>query len=200
MSIKNFIRNRNVCITDYFNVYSDFREVKYKKLNIDFHKLKYANKEEDTIDFFNLFFTKYISYIKIDKTYQYIFVMKKIHNYENILKNILKIHNDFDITFIIIEQQYNNLLIDKNKDDFLCQYIFSILTKNKNNNCVLISNDRFRDRNTYTHLFVNNSIHITILNKLLKSTLSVEIDKNITSSFYKINSCGVSKHDLDKIC
>ena len=50
----------NVYIVDFLNIFSDFREIKYKKDNIDFHSVKHCNKEQDTYDFFKLFFSKYI--------------------------------------------------------------------------------------------------------------------------------------------
>ena len=51
-----------IYICDYLNIFSDFREIKYKKLNIDFHTVKHMNKERDTYEFFELFFKKYIKY------------------------------------------------------------------------------------------------------------------------------------------
>lgn len=196
MSLKNLVKTHKVCITDYLNVFSDFREIKYKRLGLNFHTLKYTNKKEDTFDFFELFFTKYTKFVKTDSSYQYLFVLKKIYNYEQILLDVLKLYNNLDIKFIIIDEVYSNILIDKNKDDFLCQYIFSVLTKFKNEQCVLISNDKFRDRNTYINLFNNTNINITILDKIQKINLSVNIDKNITSNFYKIHSLGLSKMKL----
>jgi hypothetical protein len=125
-----------VYIVDFLNIFSDFREIKYKKQNVDFHSVKHSNKEQDTYDFFKLFFSKYIDYVNIDKSSQFYFVMKKLNDYETILDNIMRTH-EFNMKFIIIEDKFNNDILDKNKDDFLCQYFFYILQKN--NRCILIS-------------------------------------------------------------
>ena len=45
-----------VYIVDFFNIFSDFREIKYKRQNIDFHSIKHDTKNQDTYDFFKLFF------------------------------------------------------------------------------------------------------------------------------------------------
>ena len=148
-----------VYIVDFLNIFSDFREIKYKKQNVDFHSVKHSNKEQDTYDFFKLFFSKYIDYVNIDKTSQFYFVMKKLNDYETILDNIMRTHYDFNMKFIIIEDKFNNNILDKNKDDFLCQYFFYILQKN--NQCVLISNDKYRDKRSYIKLF-NFDIFISV--------------------------------------
>ena len=141
---------------DYLNLFSDYREIKYKKDNIDFHEVKHNNKEKDTIEFFRLFFTKYIKYVNINRDSNFIFVMKKITNYNDILYKILEIYNDIDIRFIIIESKYKDNIVDKSKDDFLCQYIFQFLVF-KNDNCVLISNDKYRDRDLYIKIFQSDN-------------------------------------------
>ena len=160
----------NVYIVDFLNIFSDFREIKYKKDNIDFHSVKHCNKEQDTYDFFKLFFSKYIDYVQIEKTSKFYFVMKKLNDYETILDNIMKNHSEFNMRFIIIEDKYDNIILDKNKDDFLCQYFFYILQKN--NNCVLISNDKYRDKKNYIKLF-NFDISIRVVN-YNKKTSSLE--------------------------
>ena len=43
-------------VIDFFNIFSDYREIIYKKRDIDFHSVKHENKEKDTYDFFHLFF------------------------------------------------------------------------------------------------------------------------------------------------
>lgn len=176
-----------IYIIDFLNVFSDFREIKYSKNNIDFHSVKHLNKEQDTLDFFLVFFTKYINYIGINKKANFIFVLKKITNYDNILYKIINLYKEINMRFIIIESKYNIEILDKNKDDFLCQYIFSFLIYN-NDNCTLISNDKYRDRNIYVKQFqesiIDTSIHV--IKKNLKSN-KIEHDTKIIS--FQENIC-----------
>lgn len=162
----NLNTSKMIYIIDHLNTFSDYREIKYKMKNIDFHSVKHENKEIDTIEFFELFFTKYIKTINIDINSNFIFILKKITNYENILLKILKKYCNVNMRFIIIESKYNELLLDKNKDDFLCQYIFCFLMKH-NDNCILISNDQYRDLPTYVKKY--NNINIKILQNNIKS-------------------------------
>lgn len=201
---KEKVLDQKVYIVDFLNIFSDFREIKYKKYDIDFHSVKHCNKEQDTYDFFNLFFTKYIEYVKIDKSSQFYFVMKKLNNYDNTLDNIIKMHKIFNIKFIIIEDKYNNDILDKNKDDFLCQYFFYIL--HKTNNCILISNDKYRDKKDYVKLF-NFDIFIRVVNynrksdTLDKTILKIHITDTISNDILlqKYTRCTIPKRDLDNI-
>lgn len=194
----------NVYIVDFLNIFSDFREIKYKKDNIDFHSVKHCNKEQDTYDFFKLFFSKYIDYVQIEKTSKFYFVMKKLNDYETILDNIMKTHSEFNMRFIIIEDKYDKVILDKNKDDFLCQYFFYILQKN--NNCILISNDKYRDKKNYIKLF-NFDISIRVVNynkktsSLEKSTLTIKLTDSISDNmiFQKYTRCTIPKRDLNLI-
>lgn len=203
-NIKPIVAKKKVYIIDFLNIFSDFREIKYKKENIDFHSVKHSNKEKDTYDFFNLFFTKYIDYVNINNTSQFYFVMKKLHNYEIILDNIMKTHRNFNMKFIIIEDKFKNELLDKNKDDFLCQYFFYILQKT--NDCVLISNDKYRDKGNYIKLF-NFDIFIRVINfnhktnTLEKSILKIQLSDNIGNLIIlqKFNRCTIPKRDLNII-
>lgn len=197
-----------IYVIDFLNTFSDFREIKYKLLNIDFHKVKHVNKVQDTIDFFELFFTKYVAFAKINTTGNFIFVLKKITNYESTLYQILDLYKDKNIRFIIIESKYNNDILDKNKDDFLCQYILSYLIK-KNGNCVLISNDKYRDKEVYVKEFEkqynNTTIRIlkqsksndTIDNCKLDINLERIICHNILSQ--QCERCTVPKNQLKNI-
>lgn len=171
-------------VTDYLNVMSDFREIKYKKQNLDFHKYKHINKERDTIEFFELFFTKYIQYAKIDINNNFIFVLKKIFNYDKILMNILKKYSHVNIRFVIIETKYNVEILDKNKDDFLCQYILCFLMKN-NDKCILISNDKYRDKKSYIKMFNKASIRVLKLD-----------NKKVHESFIELNNIDDTVSDL----
>jgi hypothetical protein len=192
-----------VYIVDFLNIFSDFREIKYKKQNVDFHSVKHSNKEQDTYDFFKLFFSKYIDYVNIDKSSQFYFVMKKLNDYETILDNIMRTH-EFNMKFIIIEDKFNNDILDKNKDDFLCQYFFYILQKN--NRCILISNDKYRDKKSYIKLF-NFDIFIRVINynsktkQLEKSTLKIRLTDSIGDHLIlqKYTRCTIPKRDLNLI-
>lgn len=193
-----------VYIVDFLNIFSDFREIKYKKENVDFHSVKHRNKEQDTYDFFKLFFSKYIDYVNIDRSSQFYFVMKKLNDYEIILDNIMKHHYDFNMKFIIIEDKYNNNILDKNKDDFLCQYFFYVLQKN--NKCILISNDKYRDKRSYIKLF-NFDIFIRVVNydksskKLEKSMLKIRLTDSVSNHMIiqKYKRCTIPKKDLNRI-
>jgi hypothetical protein len=146
-------------------VFSDYREVMYNKKNIDFHAVKHHNVSRDTLRFFDMFFTKYIHHagVTVDETTKFIFIMKKLYNYDDILNKVLKKYNHHNIQFVIIEDRFTNNLLERNKDDFLCQYFFT--TMSKENNCFLISNDKYRDKNNYIHLFDNDIVvSITQLN------------------------------------
>lgn len=200
----NFEKKQKVYIVDFLNIFSDFREIKYKRQNIDFHVIKHTNKIKDTYDFFELFFTKYINHVKIDKSSQFYFVMKKLNNFEVVLHNIIKSYYNLNIKFIIIEDQYSNEILDKNKDDFLCQYFFYILSQT--NDCTLISNDKYRDRQKYIRLFnFDISLQVITLNKttksIEKSILKVELTKTINDKIIsqKYNRCTIPKQKLNSI-
>jgi hypothetical protein len=191
----------NYYIIDFLNIFSDYREIVYKKQNIDFHSVKHNNKEKDTYNFFGLFFTKYIQKVNIKKGSIFIFIMKKINNYDEILNNILNNYIQFNIKFILIEDEYGNKIIDKNKDDFLCQYIFFLLF-DKYKNCTLISNDKYRDKLEYIKLF-NFNINLTVMKKCNNCirNLSFSINKNVLNLMEK-NQCirqTIPKHKLNQI-
>lgn len=203
-------------VIDFFNIFSDYREIIYKKKDIDFHLVKYENKEKDTYDFFNLFFTKYVEKVNINKSKStFIFILKKIHNYECLLNKILLLYPNINIYFFLIENEFNDKMLDKNKDDFLCQYIFFMLFK-KYKNCILISNDKYRDKLEYINMF-DSSFNIKIIkvskvqdNKLItilsnetmkylsNSNVSLTINKNIIKMIEQQNCirCTIPKHKL----
>lgn len=197
-----------IYIIDFLNIFSDFREIKYKKYsNIDFHSVKHINKEKDTLDFFDTFFTKYINYANIEKTANFIFVLKQITNYSTTLYKVIDLYKHFNIRFVIIESNYNIDILDKNKDDFLCQYICSFLMQN-NSNCTLISNDKYRDRCGYVQEFkkiINTIIHVikkdNITNKIEHGKkiiiLQDNICQDIISKVYK--RCTIPKNKLQYI-
>ena len=195
----------NIYVGDYLNLFSDFREMKYKKENVDFHQVKHNNKEKDTIEFFELFFTKYIQYVNINKNSNFIFVMKKITNYDDVLYKILETYNTINIRFIIIESKYENITLDKNKDDFLCQYLFKFLVMN-NDNCILISNDKYRDRDAYIKIFQDSNLNsIKVIqkqqNKLVIENLELKFETSICKSLLneKYRRTVIPKNKLNNI-
>jgi hypothetical protein len=193
-----------IYIIDFFNIFSDYREMKYKKLNIDFHSLKHSNKEQDTTDFFDIFFTKYIQYANIKSHNKFIFIMKKLNNSENLLQQILIKYLHINIQFIIIEEKYSNSILDKNKDDFLCQYFFWYFRQQSN--CFLISNDKYRDKHSYINLF-NFDISLTTLiyNHSTHSLQKKSSFINATQDIPFLNNCNpikrssIPKHKLSLI-
>ena len=200
----NFIaKNNKFYIIDFFNIFSDFREIKYKKLNINFHNIKQNTKKIDTLDFFKLFFTKYIQYSNINQSSVFIFVMKRLYEYENTLIEVLQKYKEFNIQFLIIKTRYNNELLDKNKDDFLCQYIFINYSK-QNINCNLISNDKYRDRLSYLNNYNYMEIIIYNFNRKMQNVEKKEnlynIDKKIVNQmiekYQTYHRCSIPKNKL----
>ena len=193
-----------VYIIDFFNIFSDFREIKYKQSNIDFHNIKHANKSQDTQDFFKLFFSRYIQYANIPKYSRFIFIMKKLNGYQSILEDIVATYRNFNMKLMIIEEKYKDDVLDKNKDDFLCQYIFHVMQKN--NNVILVSNDKYRDRRLYVQRFDFDIALITIKwdklrQALEKMSLKYQVNRNLCSNLIhqKYQRCTIPKHKLTSI-
>lgn len=192
-----------IYVVDFLNTFSDFREIKYKMSSVDFHKVKHKNKDQDTCDFFELFFSKYISSANIDVNGVFMFIMKKITNYEETLYKILEKYKEKDIRFVVIESKYNVDILDKNKDDFICQYISSFL-KTNNTNCILISNDKYRDKKQYVKQFKTVQAIVSIIKKSTdkqliensKTTLDFEklVCENILSQ--NCSRCSVPKNKI----
>lgn len=197
--INKNLPQKKIYINDYFNTFSDFREIKYKLMNTDFHSVKHKNKEIDTFEFFELFFTKYIKSIDIDIKSDFIFILKKITNYEHILIKVLEKYKYINIKFIIIESKYTELLLDKNKDDFLCQYLFCFLMEH-NDNCILISNDKYRDLPDYMTKYTNINIKI-LQNGIIPIQNFINMQSNILGKMNNITykRSVIPKNKLHKI-
>jgi hypothetical protein len=186
------------------NVFSDFREIKYKQKNVDFHSVKHLNKHKDTVEFFDLLFKKYIQFVHLPLSSKFIFVMKKLNGYDDILKSVLEQFSYLDITILTINDKYTNSLVDKNKDDFLCQYLF--MEMQQQSNCTLISNDRYRDKNIYINLF-NFDMHISMIkwnhtqNCVDTVSHSFKINSEFRNKLFLQNCkrCTIPKHNLHKI-
>lgn len=191
-------KESKIYIVDFLNIFSDFREIKYKKENVDFHNVKHFNKTSDTLDFFELFFTRYLDYANINKKSSFLFVMKKLYSYENILQKILKKYENFDIIFLIIEDRYHNNLLEKNKDDFMCQYIFHTLQKT--HDCHLISNDKYRDRVLYLNLFTFD-INLMIISNTAKINIKINLKNTLLNQMItkKYSTCSIPKKKLINI-
>jgi hypothetical protein len=196
--------NYRIYIVDFFNIFSDFREIKYKKENVDFHNVKHTNKMKDTIEFFDLFFTKYIAYVNIDRKSKFIFIMKKLHDYIETLGYILKKYKEYNVEFMIIEDKYDNVVLDKNKDDFLCQYVFYVLSQT--HNCTLVSNDKYRDKKQYVNLFQFDMSICTLewnakIEKINKSVIRYEVNPTVANNLIKqtLYRCTIPKYKLNSI-
>lgn len=191
-----------IYIVDFLNIFSDFREIKYKKNKIDFHNVKYENVLNDTYDFFDMFFNKYTKITNINiKHSNFIFVMKKIQNFETIIKNALKKYPEFNFRFVVIENKFNNETLDKNKDDFLCQYFFYYLKKR--HDCILISNDKYRDLPNYINKFpslIKIKVYKLMSNDLVLTTNTIDIAPDIKNQIDNILSrCSIPKYKLHHI-
>jgi hypothetical protein len=205
------IAKNKIYIIDFFNIFSDFREIKYKKLNINFHNVKQHTKKQDTLDFFKLFFTKYIQYTNIYGSSVFIFVMKRLYEYEDTLLEILELYKNFNIQFVIIKTRYNDIMLDKNKDDFLCQYLFINYSKEHSKEnfmpCNLISNDKYRDRLSYLNNYDNMEIILYNFNlqtnTVNKNEKIYNIDKKIIndmiSKYQNYQRCSIPKNKLYNI-
>ena len=181
-------------VIDFLNIFSDYREIKYKQNGIDFHTIKHEKIKEDTLEFFSLFFTKYIGYINIKSTNNFIFVMKKLNDYDVLLDQVLKSYPSINIQFLVIEDDFSDVLLDKNKDDFLCQYIM-FCTKGS----TLISNDQYRDRFQYMKKYIK--IRTTLIKKDDKCPMDFDINK--TTCYSNMNKecvrCTIPKQRLNII-
>lgn len=160
-------------IIDYFNIFSDFREIYYKKKGIDFHAVKYTNLKIDTDRFFKIFFTVYAEHVSLNLNDDFVFIVKKLNGYEEILKNVLATYSSsrirINIRFMLVVEKYNNKIVDSNKDDFLCQYMMCLYGKDS----ILISNDKYSDTRNYLDAFLGQkTLNIqTLMNKNGKFTI-----------------------------
>jgi hypothetical protein len=167
--------SNKVYIIDFLNIFSDYREMKYLKTNVDFHKVKHNNIEKDTYEFFEMFFGIYIKTLNISKNGRFIFILKSIPEYEILLPKIMEKYIKMDIRFITVMNKMKEVNMDKNKDDFVCQYFYHLLSCDNTLECILVSNDLYRDRLTYIKKYINLELDITVLritNKKINKTES----------------------------
>lgn len=188
---------------DFLNIFSDFREIKYKMQNIDFHTVKHLNILDDTFEFFDMFFTKYIHFANINlSNSNFIFVVKKIPNFETVINNVLTKYSKFNFRFVVIENKFNNDTLDKNKDDFLCQYIYQYFL-NTNKNCTLISNDKYRDLSNYINKFPT-LLKINVIKleskQIAKKQSTIFIQPTIKNKISNIlKRCSIPKYKLHHV-
>jgi hypothetical protein len=184
-----------VYVIDFLNVFSDYRELKYKIMGVDFHKVKYTTLQEDTVEFFNFFFTKYTTRQKLCISSSFIFVMKKLVNYDVVLRGILEDLKHIDIKFVVVTNRYKNKVIDDNKDDFMCQYFLSMYGSSS----YLISNDLYRNKGEYLNMFLHlERIETEIMtSKHVNNTIFL-IDQQVIKNIANLSTtnCSLSKKKL----
>lgn len=188
--------SNEVVIVDFFNIFSDFREIKYQKLNINFHDIKYQTMHNDLYEFFQMFFDKYVTHVGVDMSSTFIFVMKRLYNFDDALKTIVKLYSCIDIHLAVLPDKYFNVLIDKNKDDFLCQYLY-ITLKPQYSKIHLVSNDKYRDKHNYIRLF-NFDLNVVLFNSHQIKKMEVDIyHQSVTSMLTeKIKTTSIPKRQL----
>jgi hypothetical protein len=186
-------------VIDYFNIFSDFREIYYKKKGVDFHLVKHTNLKTDTDMFFKIFFTVYAKHTGLDLSRDFVFIVKKLHGYQDILKNVLESYNMINIRFMLVIEKYNNKIVDSNKDDFLCQYMMCLY----GNDSVLISNDKYADTRNYLDAFLGQkTLNIqTLMNRgglfTIHSCPFIITDKTISSLLkQRMNRSSIPKQNL----
>jgi hypothetical protein len=75
--------------------------------------------------------------------------MKKLYDQSEVMKKVLSDYKEIDIQLFVITHRYPDKLIEKSKDDFMCQYLLTIYP-----NSVLISTDNYTDASCYYDNFV----------------------------------------------
>lgn len=188
-------------VIDFLNLFSDYREIKYKKLNIDFHKIKDQTLVEDCRQFFSLFFSKYITYLTLTKNSHYVFITKKIKKLEDIIPIILDTYKSFSMEFLVIETKFSDPVFDKQKDDMLCQYLCRSATHRDSAASpaiYLLSNDKYRPVDN-TQIVIPKSITViqySNYQRPVKQTISLSNNLDPDTAIRKY---GISKRKLDKI-
>jgi hypothetical protein len=144
-------------IIDFLNVFSDYREMLYKKQKLDFHTFKDANLQTDLENYFVFFTEKFIEKLHLKTDAKFIFIIKKIPLIESFLPKLLKTYSNFNFEFLIIYSKLNNQLFDKNKDDVLCKFLYNYIPKS-----IVITNDLYSDMKNYIYVFDKVSIVFVI--------------------------------------
>lgn len=183
-----------IYIVDFLNVFSDFREMRYKLYNIDWKDVMHSKFEKDLNIFFKWFFEYYVIELKLEKKCQYVFVMKHI-GFQKLFQNILQTYSLYDILFLTIDKQQDNL-IDKNKDDFLCKYLYC-LYKIQGRTVHLISNDLYRDFKDYFSIFKDKIFGARLSKISNEKNINIKINHIVLSRvFQKIEKISIKKEKL----
>lgn len=185
-----------VNVIDFLNVFSDYREMKYLKMNVDFHKIKHDALIADTFYFFEMFFGLYIEKIGSSKDDDFVFIMKNMVDYDVILPQVMDKFSDFKIKFVTVTDEFDDVSLQKSKDDFLCQYFYSFLNKDPSIECILVSNDLYRDKREYLYRYTSINIDMIKLNdkKNIKLDINKELLPLIMKGYFKRKS--IPKYEL----
>lgn len=180
---------RRTFVIDFFNVFSDYRETYYNRLGVDFHTVKYKTIIKDTCAFFELFFTEYVKVAGISpQDSEFIFVVKRIYNYDKCLGDIAKKYRHLSIKFILVNDRYKDSLIEQNKDDYLCQYLLAVYAGS-----ILISNDKYNNRTQYITTFMDiQRINVQVIRENIDTNTFYIVNENITRRMLAIRFGRVS--------
>ena len=155
------------CIIDFLNVFTTFREQKYKTNNIYWRDVSHINFKTDCVQFFKWFFNFYLKEMKLKKEYKYIFVSKDI-GYRNIFKKIIK---DYDTSIWFVKNRLQDV------DDFICNYLYFFYT-NIHKPVVVISADKFKDIKLHYNVIITIDVYTQFGNREINLNCNdIEIKK-----------------------
>lgn len=153
-------------VVDFLNLFSCYRESLIRQtspgsseldVTREFNDSKHQSIDAHLSAFFVYFFTKHVKIIHNESS-RFVFVTKYNKEYVVYLREAFTrypILTRYDVEFVIILSYYANILLDSNKDDFLCQYMGASLV-----NVRVITNDRYRDRGVYSGKYRTMSLQI----------------------------------------
>lgn len=183
---------KNIYIVDFLNIFSDFREMKYNLYNMDWRDFMYSKFETDLNIFFKWFFNYYVKELKLHDDYEYIFIMKNV-GFTNLFKTLIKEYPN--ISFMYMEK-HAEPIIEKNKDDFLCNYFYAFY-KIQGHNIQLISNDKYKDLENYYQIFRDKTFDIKIIKNSQKYSIKLHIHSIIIEKMLKkIEKNAINKKNL----
>lgn len=145
----------------------------------------------DLIKFFKWFFNYYVKELNLHDNYEYIFIIKDI-GYRYLFDSILKEYKNVQMLFLK-KNKSDGDLIEKNKDDFICNYLY-VFYKIQGKDVVLISNDKYRDLNTYYKHYENKVIESDFYTQNGFNKVSIKVNDIILSKLFEKNE----KKSIDK--